>query len=84
MTTLTLPKHLDEWAQSEVAAGRAKSVEDLAREALEAHRARVEAFRSSLQAAVDEAERDGWLEGEDVLGEMDDMIAALEREADAN
>jgi Arc/MetJ-type ribon-helix-helix transcriptional regulator len=80
--TLTLPKHLDEWVRAEVAAGRARSAEDLACDALEAHRRQVEAFRASLEAAVAEADRDGWLEGDDVLAEMDDMIAALEREAD--
>ena len=41
----------------------------------------MEAFRASLDDAVAEADRDGWVEGEDVLVWMDSMIADLEREA---
>ncbi len=78
--SIALPKHLQEWAEAEVKAGRAESVDKLAFLALEAHRARTEAFRASLEAAVVEANRDGWLEGEAVLAEMDAMIDMIERE----
>jgi hypothetical protein len=83
--TLPLPKDLEDWARAEVAAGRAHSLEDLARDALELHRRQAEAFTASLDDAVAEADRDGWVEGEDVLAWMDSMIADLEREpSDAN
>lgn len=78
--SIILPKHLKEWAEAEVKAGRAESVDKLALLALEAHRSRTEAFRASLEAAVVEANRDGWLEGEAVLTEMDVMIDMIERE----
>jgi hypothetical protein len=48
---------------------------------LERHRHQVEAFRASLDDAVTEADRGGWIEGEEVLAWMDSMIADLEREA---
>lgn len=78
--SIVLPKHLKEWAEAEVKAGRAESVDLVALQALEAHRNRTEAFRASLHAAVAEADRDGWLEGESVLAEMDAMIKSIERE----
>lgn len=81
--SIILPKHLEDWAEAEVRAGRAKSVDALAQQALEAHRRQVESFRASLEAAVAEANRDGWLEGETVLADMDAMITELEREAAA-
>jgi Arc/MetJ-type ribon-helix-helix transcriptional regulator len=80
--SLILPKELDEWVRAEVAAGRARSAEDLTRDALEAHKRRIEAFRTSLQEAEAEADRDGWLEGDAVLAEMDEMISTYERESD--
>jgi hypothetical protein len=79
--TLSLPKSFENWARAEVAAGRAVSVEALATEALESHRARVETFRASLDKAVNEADRDGWIEGDAFLAEMDTLIEGLEREA---
>jgi Arc/MetJ-type ribon-helix-helix transcriptional regulator len=82
--SVVLPKHLEEWAEAEVRAGRAQSVDAVAQQALEAHRRHVEAFRASLDAAVEEANRDGWLEGESVLADMDAMISKLEREAAAS
>lgn len=80
---LSLPKHFETWARAEVAAGRASSVEALTAQALEAHRLRVEAFRASLDTAVVEADRDGWIDGDDFLAEMDALIDGLEREAAA-
>jgi hypothetical protein len=48
---------------------------------LKRHRRQVEAFRASLDDANAEADRDGWIEGEEVLAWMDSTIADLEREA---
>jgi hypothetical protein len=79
--TMVLPKSFENWARAEVAAGRAVSVEALAQAALDDHQRRVEAFRQSLRQAVSEAERDGWIEGEAVLAEMDALIDKFERDA---
>jgi hypothetical protein len=79
--TIPLPRQFQLWAEAEVAAGRTESVETLAERALEMHRIQVEQFRNSLDHAIAEADRDGWIEGDDVLAEMDLLIADLEREA---
>jgi hypothetical protein len=81
--TIPLPRQFQVWAEAEVAAGRAGSVERLAQQALEAHQRQVEAFRLSLDAAVAEADRDGWIEGDAFLANMDGLIESLEREAKA-
>lgn len=81
--TIQLPREFQIWAEAEVAAGRAQSVEQLAQQALEAHRIQIEKFRHSLDAAVAEADRDGWIEGEAFLADMDVLIETLEREAEA-
>lgn len=81
--TIPLPPQFQKWAEAEVAAGRAESVEQLAAQALEAHRLQVENFRTSLDAAVAEADRDGWIEGDVLLAEMDALIESLESEASA-
>lgn len=81
--TIPLPHGFQIWAEAEVAAGRAESVEKLAAQALEAHKLQVERFRASLDAAVDEASRDGWIEGDAFLADMDSLIDKLEREAKA-
>lgn len=81
--TIPLPRGFQLWAEAEVAAGRAESVEKLAEKALEAHTLRVRTFRASLDAAVDEADHDGWIEGDAFLAEMDTLIDSLEREAKA-
>ena len=49
MTSVRLPQRFEHWARIEVAAGRAKSVEDLAAHALDLHRLRVDRFRASLR-----------------------------------
>lgn len=81
--TIPLPPQFQKWAEAEVAAGRAKSVEQLAEQALEAHRLHIEHIRASLDAAVEEANRDGWIEGEAFLQDMDALVESLESEAAA-
>ena len=70
MTAITLPPDLEAWAEAEVAAGRGKSVEDVARNAISRYRAQMEAFRQSLDDAEAEADRDGWLDSEAVFSEL--------------
>ena len=72
MTTITLPKDLEDWARAEVAAGRASGVGDLIagivrahRETMDGHRALVaEAYRSLERGGgVEEAEADAIIDG---------------------
>ena len=58
MTAITLPKNLEAWAEAEVAAGRAESIEVLTAKAVAGYRRQLEAFRASLDAASAEV-RDG-------------------------
>jgi Arc/MetJ-type ribon-helix-helix transcriptional regulator len=55
MTTITLPPNLEAWADAQVAAGRAPSVNALVTQALEEVRA-LHDFRASLDAAETEGE----------------------------
>lgn len=70
MTTITLPKDLEDWARAEVAAGRADSVEHAAQKAIAGYRAQMETFRASLDEAEAEAEREGWLDADAVFAEL--------------
>lgn len=63
MTSITLPKDLEDWARAEVAAGRAESVEALAALALDRARTETERHRRLVEAGrasgwVDEAGAD--------------------------
>ena len=58
MTAVTLPKYLEAWAEAEVAAGRAESVEALAVRAVAGYRRQMEAFRSTLDAVAAKAKYD--------------------------
>lgn len=78
MTSITLPADLEAWAQAEVAAGRAESVEALVAKGLRGYRLGRETFRKSLDDARDEADRDGWIPGDVFLAEVDRWIAELE------
>ncbi len=51
MIAITLPKNLQAWAEAEVAAGRAESVDVLVAKAVAGYRRQLEAFRASLDAA---------------------------------
>jgi hypothetical protein len=73
MNAIVLPKDLEVWAEAEVAAGRAPSVEALAIGALEAYRRQWEELRQSIDDAKAEADRDGWLTIEEAFeGMLDD------------
>jgi hypothetical protein len=55
MSAIMLPKPLEDWAEAEVAAGRAESVEALTVKAVAGYRRELEAFRATLDAASAEA-----------------------------
>lgn len=63
MNAITLPRELQAWAEAEVAAGRAASVDA----AMAGYQNRWAALRQSLDDARDEADRAGWLDAEEVF-----------------
>ena len=85
-TNVHLTPELERFAREVVAEGRYNNVSEVVRQGLrmlqEAEERR-RAFTKSLDDAVAEAERDGWISGEDALAEMDRLIDELEREHDA-
>ena len=82
-TNVHLTPELERFARECVSDGRYNNVSEVVRDALrrlqEAEERR-RAFTKSLDDAVAEAERDGWISAEDVLTEMDRVIDELERE----
>lgn len=82
MTAITLPADLEAWAQAEVAAGRAESVEAAISRGVRGYRLATDAFRKSLDDAVAEANEKGWIPLEDVMRDLDRWIADLTIEAE--
>jgi antitoxin ParD1/3/4 len=82
-TNVHLTPELERFAREVVAEGRYNNVSEVVRQGLrmlqEAEERR-RAFTKTLDDAVAEAERDGWISGEDALAEMDRVIDELERE----
>jgi hypothetical protein len=70
MTVITLPPDIEAWAQAEVAAGRAESVEHAAQKAIAGYRSQMDSVRRSLDEAEAEAEREGWLDADAVFSEL--------------
>ncbi len=83
MTAITLPADLEAWARAEVAAGRAESVEALVAQALQERRAEIEYVRGKLDEARASLARGEFIEGDVVMAELDEWIAELEAEAEA-
>ena len=82
MTAITLPADLEAWARAEVAAGRAESVETAIAKGVRGYQLATETFRRSLDEARAEADRDGWIPGDQFLSELDQWVADLTLEAD--
>ena len=72
MNAVTLPRDFEVWAEAEVAAGRAASVEEVAARALQHYRREQQAaqLRYSLDEAVAESDRVGWLDLHTVFGDL--------------
>lgn len=83
MTTISLPPDLEAWAEAEVAAGRAPSVEVFVTETLRGTLTARQEFATMIAEAIAEGDRDGWIDGDAMLREMDEMLADLEAEAGA-
>jgi antitoxin ParD1/3/4 len=79
MSAITLPPDLERFADDIVAQGRFRDVAEVVAAAiglLQRAEAERTAFIASLEAAEAEADRDGWHSLDDVLAEMDQIIAA--------
>jgi putative addiction module CopG family antidote len=84
MDTITLPPELEQFATEAVATGRYRNVSDLVAAGLSLLQRQEQArtaFARSLEEAEAESERDGWHSLDDVLADMDAIIAAAERDA---
>lgn len=81
MTAINLPADLEAWAHAEVAAGRAESVEAAIAKGVRGYQLATETFRKSLDEARAEADRSGWIAGDDFLRELDQWVAELSIEA---
>ena len=77
-TNVSLTPELERFARECVDGGGYNNVSEVVRSALrdlqERHRRR-EAFEASLIEAEAESDRDGWLEIDDVIAQMDHIIA---------
>lgn len=82
MTAITLPKDLEDWARAEVAAGRAKNMDELIARALETHRAAVGDVRSLLDEARAQVARGEFVTLEEFRGRIRQRVATLKEEAD--
>jgi antitoxin ParD1/3/4 len=80
-TNVHLTPELERFAKACVAEGRYNNVSEVVRDGLrrlqEAEERR-RAFNKSLDDAVAEAERDGWVELDDALAEFDKAVAEVE------
>jgi len=74
MSTITLPKDLEDWARAEVAAGRAESVAAAIEQAVSKSRKWDDLCRS-LDEAEAEAERDGWLDADVVFDKLEQRFS---------
>jgi antitoxin ParD1/3/4 len=82
-TNVHLTPELERFAREVVAEGRYNNVSEVVRQGLrmlQDAEERRRAFTASLRAAEERAEREGWIEAEDALAEMDRIIDELERE----
>ena len=74
---MTLSPELEQFAAEAVAAGRYRDTAEVVRagvELLQRAEAEVAEFVVSLEAARDEANRDGWVGLDEMLAEMDQII----------
>jgi hypothetical protein len=68
---LTPPPDLQAWAEAEVRAGHAASIQFLVEEAVKQHRLNDACYRALVDDAYRAGEAEGWLDGEAVLRELE-------------
>lgn len=77
MDGVTLPPDLEQFATEAVAAGRYRDTAEVVRagvQLLQRAEAEVVEFVASLETARDEANRDGWVNLDEMLAEMDQIM----------
>jgi hypothetical protein len=80
MSSITLPPDLENWANTQVAQGASPSVEALVTSAMDARKREADWLDMMVKDALESVNRDGWVDGEVVLAEMDKWIAELDQE----
>jgi hypothetical protein len=80
MSSVSLPPDLQAWAEAEVRAGHAPSIQSLVEEAVKQHRLSDSYYRALVEGAYRAGEAEGWLDGEAVLRELE---ASLETAPEA-
>ena len=75
MTTITLPKDIEDWARAEVAAGRAADIEALVAAVVREHRSLVSSHRALVEEAYQSVARGELIEEETADAEIDRWIA---------
>jgi hypothetical protein len=80
MGKVTLPAELQQWAETEVAAGRATDAECLISRVLTDHRCEVDVLHLSLLETEEEPDREGWIKDEDFLAEIEARIKNFEND----
>lgn len=75
MSSVSLPPDLQAWAEGEVRAGHAPSIQSLVEEAVKQHRLNDAYYRALVDDAYRAGEAEGWLDCETVLR---DLEASLE------
>jgi Arc/MetJ-type ribon-helix-helix transcriptional regulator len=78
--TIVLPGNLQAWAEAEVAAGRAESVDRIVTDAVELRRAELEWVRSRIDEAREQVARGEVVDGEHFMAELQSWI---DEDADA-
>ena len=81
MDGVTLPPELEQFAAEAVASGRFRDVDEIVRTGVDLLRRRETAradFIASLEAAQEEGRRNGFHEIDDVMAELDSIIAEEE------
>ena len=79
MTTITLPKDLEDWARAEVAAGRAESVETAVEGALREMRDMRDSHRALVAEAYAQVERGEAIDEDEADAFIDALIGATPR-----
>ena len=80
MTNIILPPHLDEWAKSQVAQGAEPDVGAVVEKALLASKSDSDWVNQKVAEALASVEKEGWVDGDTVLAQMDQWIVELDQE----
>jgi hypothetical protein len=80
MVPIYLHPELENWAKGQVSKGMASSVEALVIEAVVSRKAAGDWLDQSIASALESVEREGWVDGEAILDDIDRWIGELDQE----